>query len=61
MNAILCKASALTAAKLGLGQQIEVKAETADGLLGTQAGAPWLDCIQQVYIQYKITNDIVMV
>ncbi len=47
-NAILHEASALTAAELCWGQQTEVQAKTADGLLGTQAGVRWLDCSQQV-------------
>ncbi len=60
-NAILRKASALTAAELCWGQQTEVQAQSADGLLGIQAGVSWLDCSQQVYIQYKNTNEMMMV
>jgi len=49
-NAVLCKAiaSTLTAAKLCWFQHTEVQAKTADGVLGTQAGVPWLNCSQQV-------------
>ncbi len=49
------------ARKMCWGQQTEVPAQAADQLLGTQAGVPWLDCSLQLHIQYKNTNDIVMV
>lgn len=57
-DATVCAAiaSTLTATELCWSEQIQVQAQTADGLLGTQAGVPWLDRSQQVNIQYNNTR-----
>lgn len=65
-NATVCAAiaSTLTATELCWSEQIQVQAQTADGLLGTQAGVPgWIAVSKYTYNTTILgsSNDIVMV